>query len=247
MSGADLTRLRKEMIDCGKDFEKSGVWAAPVGDELTHLRGRIRGPIDTAYEGGLFEVDIVIPRGYPFEPPKMKFMTSIWHPNVSSQTGAICLDILKTQWSPALTIKTALLSLQALLSAPEPDDPQDAQVASQYKKDYKGWVKTAKHWTDTYAKGSDGAAKDGSRGAGGGGSSSSSSSSSSGDSSVGTLSPSSSSPAAPSPAKPSGPPADPRLQMLIDMGFDKARALSALQLKNGNVEAAVEYLFANPK
>jgi hypothetical protein len=58
----------------------------------------------------------------------------IWwlrHPNVSSQNGAICLDILKDQWSPALTLKTALLSLQALLSTPEPDDPQDAVVAQQ--------------------------------------------------------------------------------------------------------------------
>ena len=50
---------------------------------------------------------------------------------MSSQNGAICLDILKDQWSPALTLKTALLSLQALLSTPEPDDPQDAVVAQQ--------------------------------------------------------------------------------------------------------------------
>lgn len=63
---------------------------------------------------------------YPFEPPKMRFETKIWHPNISSQTGAICLDILKDQWSPALTIKTALLSIQALLSAAEPTDPQVA-------------------------------------------------------------------------------------------------------------------------
>lgn len=53
------------------------------------------------------------------------------HPNISSQSGAICLDILKDQWSPALSLKTALLSLQALLSSPVPDDPQDAVVAQQ--------------------------------------------------------------------------------------------------------------------
>eukprot|EP01051_Picozoa_sp_SAG22_P014477 SAG22_NODE_1762_length_3631_cov_5.724129_3_plen_130_part_00 len=67
------------------------------------------------------------------------------------QNGAICLDILKDNWSPALTIRTALLSLQALLSAPEPDDPQDAQVAGQYLNNREEYVATAKFWTECYA------------------------------------------------------------------------------------------------
>ncbi|XP_017700240.1 ubiquitin-conjugating enzyme E2 27 isoform X1 [Phoenix dactylifera] len=89
---------------------------------------------------------------YPFEPPKMQFITKVWHPNISSQNGAICLDILKDQWSPALTLKTALLSLQALLSAPEPDDPQDAVVAQQYLRQYPTFVATARYWTEAFAK-----------------------------------------------------------------------------------------------
>ena len=118
---------------------------------LRELVGTIKGPKDTAYEGGVFKVSITIPSSYPFEPPKMKFMTKIWHPNISSQTGAICLDILKDQWSPALTIKTALLSLQALLSTPEPRDPQDAEVAKQYLASRELFESTAKFWTETYA------------------------------------------------------------------------------------------------
>ncbi|KAI5400379.1 hypothetical protein KIW84_065315 [Lathyrus oleraceus] len=62
---------------------------------------------------------------------KFYMSMTVEHPNISSQSGAICLDILKDQWSPALTLKTALLSVQALLSAPQPDDPQDAVVAQQ--------------------------------------------------------------------------------------------------------------------
>eukprot|EP00831_Metopus_contortus_P014425 TRINITY_DN1596_c0_g4_i5.p3 TRINITY_DN1596_c0_g4~~TRINITY_DN1596_c0_g4_i5.p3 ORF type:complete len:131 (-),score=19.14 TRINITY_DN1596_c0_g4_i5:28-420(-) len=82
----------------------------------------------------------------------MKFDTKIWHPNISSVTGAICLDILKSEWTPALTIRTALISLQALLCAPEPTDPQDAVVAKQYLSDKKAFNAQAKEWTKLYAK-----------------------------------------------------------------------------------------------
>jgi len=78
-------------------------------------------------------------------------VTNVWHPNISSASGAICLDVLKDQWSPALTIKTALLSLQALLSTPEPNDPQDAVVAKQYLTDKSDFDRTAKQWTELYA------------------------------------------------------------------------------------------------
>lgn len=98
---------------------------------ISYVIGYITGPDNTPYAGGRFIVDITLTHTYPFEPPKMKFDTKIWHPNISSQTGAICLDILKNEWSPALTLRTAMLSLQALLSTPNPDDPQDAQVVCQ--------------------------------------------------------------------------------------------------------------------
>ena len=92
-------------------------------------------------------MDIIIPQEYPFKPPQMKFTTKIWHPNVSSANGAICLDILKNEWTPALTIRTALISLQALLCAPEPDDPQDGVVAGMYKNDKPLFDLTARQWT----------------------------------------------------------------------------------------------------
>ena len=110
------------------------------------------GPPDTPYAGGIFHLDIKIPETYPFNPPKMRFLTKIWHPNISSVTGAICLDILKDQWAAAMTIRTVLLSLQALLAAAEPDDPQDAVVAKQYKESYDMFLLTAKHWTSVYAR-----------------------------------------------------------------------------------------------
>lgn len=148
----DFARVQKELVDCRKDAEGSGIRVALKGDNLVNLIGTIPGPTGTPYDGGVFQIDITLPDGYPFEPPKMKFSTKVWHPNISSQNGAICLDILKDQWSPALTLKTALLSVQALLSAPQPDDPQDAVVAQQYLKDYQTFVNTARYWTESFAK-----------------------------------------------------------------------------------------------
>ena len=94
-------RLTKELAEVGKDDKTSGVKATPVkAGDLNHLKGTINGPLGTCYEGGVFEVDIIIPKQYPFEPPKMKFTTKVWHPNVSSQTGAICL-VSKLKWQKA--------------------------------------------------------------------------------------------------------------------------------------------------
>jgi ubiquitin-conjugating enzyme (huntingtin interacting protein 2) len=85
-------RLTKELAEVGKDDKTSGVKAVPLTPgNLRELKGTILGPEGTCYEGGVFEIDISIPKQYPFEPPKMKFTTKIWHPNISSQTGAICL------------------------------------------------------------------------------------------------------------------------------------------------------------
>lgn len=84
-------RLMKELAEVSKE-DSSGVIAKPVREgDLRHLRGSINGPLETVYEGGVFDIDIIIPKQYPFEPPKMMFITKIWHPNISSQTGAICL------------------------------------------------------------------------------------------------------------------------------------------------------------
>eukprot|EP01084_Bolivina_argentea_P250607 419962_1 len=151
MARGDLNRIRKELVELSRD-KQSSVTCTALQDDLSHLLGVIEGPQGTPFEGGTFKIDVTIPTQYPYQPPKMKFMTKIWHPNISSQTGAICLDILKDQWSPALTIKTTLLSLQALMCSPEPDDPQDAEVARMYKDSQSTYIQTATFWTETYAK-----------------------------------------------------------------------------------------------
>lgn len=125
----------------------------PVNNRWTELRGEITGPRGTPYEGGTFVLEIKVPNDYPFNPPEVRFVTRIWHPNFSSVTGAIRMDILKNHWGAAMTLRTVLVSLQGLLIAAEPDDWQDFVVAQQYKTQNELFLHTAKHWTGAYAGG----------------------------------------------------------------------------------------------
>jgi len=147
---ARLRRVNKEIADCKND-KSSGIKIELIDDSPFHLRGSFPGPEDTPYSGGKYEVDIVIPESYPFQPVKMKFITKVYHPNVSSASGAICLDILKDAWSPVLTLKSTLISLQSLLCSPEPNDPQDAEVAKHYMTSRSSFEATARYWAQAYA------------------------------------------------------------------------------------------------
>lgn len=145
-----IQREFKEVVK-SEEVKSSGVHLDLVGDSFSELVGTIAGPQDSPYQDGVFKLEIKIPDSYPFNPPKVRFVTKIWHPNISSVTGAICLDILKDQWAAAMTLRTVLLSLQALLTAPEPDDPQDAVVARQYISNFEMFKATARHWAAVHA------------------------------------------------------------------------------------------------
>jgi len=153
MANIAQQRIQREFREVvkSKEIAESGVQLELVADDLTELAGTVAGPPDTPYAGGKYKLEIKIPDTYPFNPPKVRFITKIWHPNVSSVTGAICLDILKDQWAAAMTLRTVLLSIQALLAAPEPDDPQDAVVARQYQENNQIFKATAQHWAAAYA------------------------------------------------------------------------------------------------
>mmetsp|Transcript_10711 Transcript_10711/g.18344 ORF Transcript_10711/g.18344 Transcript_10711/m.18344 type:complete len:150 (-) Transcript_10711:234-683(-) len=128
-----------------------GISAVPHENNPRHFNVIIQGPDDSPYAGGIFKLELFLPEDYPMTPPKVRFLTRIYHPNID-RLGRICLDILKDKWSPALQIRTVLLSIQALLSAPNPDDPLNNEAAEWWKKEEAKAIQTAKQWTATYAK-----------------------------------------------------------------------------------------------
>lgn len=144
-----LKRIQKELSDLNKD-PPTNCSAGPVGDDLFHWQATIMGPEDSPYAGGVFFLNIQFPSDYPFKPPKVQFQTKIYHCNINAN-GAICLDILKDQWSPALTISKVLLSISSLLTDANPDDPLVTDIATLYKHDRIKFEQTAREWTQRHA------------------------------------------------------------------------------------------------
>ena len=128
-----------------------GIRAAPFPDNLRYFSVEIDGPSSTPFEAGVFKLELFLPDSYPMTPPKVRFLTKIYHPNID-KLGRICLDVLKDKWSPALQIRHVLLSIQALMSAPNPDDPLENGIAEQWKTALPKALATAKEWTGLYAK-----------------------------------------------------------------------------------------------
>ncbi|XP_043922805.1 ubiquitin-conjugating enzyme E2 E1 isoform X2 [Protopterus annectens] len=112
-------RIQKELADITLD-PPPNCSAGPKGDNIYEWRSTILGPPGSVYEGGVFFLDITFTAEYPFKPPKVAFRTRIYHCNINSQ-GVICLDILKDNWSPALTISKVLLSICSLLTDCNPE------------------------------------------------------------------------------------------------------------------------------
>lgn len=142
-------RIQKELSDVNRD-PPAGCSCGPVGDNMYKWEGIIMGPADSPFAGGVFKLYIDFPTDYPFKAPKVWFGTKIYHPNINS-AGGICLDILKDQWSPALTITKVLLSILSLLTDPNPDDPLCPEIAQEYRNNRSAYDSTARNWTLRYA------------------------------------------------------------------------------------------------
>jgi len=145
-------RILKEVRSIEASLSTSEVisWRE-LGEGIMHFKATIAGPGRTPYEGGTFTLDIKIPLEYPFRPPAVKFDTKVWHPNISSQTGVICLDILDSSWSPVITIHHALLSVQNLLCNPEFNEPLDGEVAKMMITDRDAFYQRVSEWLTIYA------------------------------------------------------------------------------------------------
>lgn len=147
-------RILKELDKISRDPPEF-CSAGPIDNDIYHWHGTIQGPPDTPFEGGIFELDIVFPEDYPFKPPQIKFLTKVFHPNIT-EDGTIHVSILKEDWQPEQTISTILISLCSFLDDPNPNissDPHTGKVAHLYRTDREEYNRQAREWTKLYASG----------------------------------------------------------------------------------------------
>ena len=117
-----------------RDFKKMnsdpppGINAAPLAENIMVWQAVIFGPDETPWEGGTFNLLLEFSEDYPNKPPKVRFVSRVFHPNVYAD-GQICLDILQSQWSPIYDVAALLTSIQSLLCDPNPNSPANSEAA----------------------------------------------------------------------------------------------------------------------
>ncbi|XP_010529905.1 PREDICTED: ubiquitin-conjugating enzyme E2 20 [Tarenaya hassleriana] len=122
-----LKRLQSELMSLMMSSDP-GISAFPEEENIFCWKGTILGSKDTVFEGTEYKLSLSFSNDYPFKPPKIKFETSCFHPNVDLH-GNICLDILQDKWSSAYDVRTILLSIQSLLGEPNISSPLNTQAA----------------------------------------------------------------------------------------------------------------------
>eukprot|EP00298_Acanthocystis_sp_HF-20_P022478 c30431_g2_i1.p1 GENE.c30431_g2_i1~~c30431_g2_i1.p1 ORF type:complete len:159 (+),score=46.21 c30431_g2_i1:24-479(+) len=132
-----------------RDFKRiqtdppSGIRAAPLDDDVMTWNAVIFGPEQSAWEGGTFKLVIKFTEDYPSKPPKVVFVTKMFHPNIYAD-GSICLDILQNQWSPIYDVAAILTSIQSLLCDPNPNSPANGEAAKLYQENSREYNRRVK-------------------------------------------------------------------------------------------------------
>ncbi|XP_019736499.1 ubiquitin-conjugating enzyme E2 C [Hippocampus comes] len=126
--GSVTKRLQQELMTLMMAGDK-GISAFPESDNLFKWVGTIDGACDTVYEGLRYKLSLDFPAGYPYQAPRVRFLSPCFHPNVDEH-GFICLDILKDKWSALLDVRAVLLSIQSLLGEPNNESPLNAAAAA---------------------------------------------------------------------------------------------------------------------
>ncbi|ORX80464.1 ubiquitin-conjugating enzyme E2 S [Basidiobolus meristosporus CBS 931.73] len=110
----------------------------------------IFGPTGTPYENGAFRVKLSFSSEFPHIPPSCKFLTKIYHPNISHD-GEVCINTLRYSWQPGLGIGHILMTLRCLLIQPYPESIMNDEAGRLFLENYEAYAKYARLATEIHA------------------------------------------------------------------------------------------------
>eukprot|EP01063_Lacrimia_lanifica_P030048 TRINITY_DN4710_c0_g4_i1.p2 TRINITY_DN4710_c0_g4~~TRINITY_DN4710_c0_g4_i1.p2 ORF type:complete len:183 (+),score=79.50 TRINITY_DN4710_c0_g4_i1:74-622(+) len=122
----------------------------PDREVMSELTLTLR-PTEGFYEGGTFRFKVHIPHDYPHTPPKVTYdlergdQHRIFHPNID-EDGRVCLNILRAEWRPVLTLKAVIFGMELLFAEPNPDDPLNKAAAQVLRRDRRTFAMIAREW-----------------------------------------------------------------------------------------------------
>jgi len=144
-------RLQKELQEMRLVGSKSFVDIKVEDNNILLWTGMLI-PDSAPYNKGAFRVEIAFPAEYPFKPPKVTFRTKIYHPNID-ENGQVCLPLIAAdQWKPATKVSQVIEALIGLVNSPEPDHPLRPELAEEFVKDRKKFMKNAEDFTKKNAE-----------------------------------------------------------------------------------------------
>ncbi|KAL0272260.1 UNVERIFIED_CONTAM: hypothetical protein PYX00_005305 [Menopon gallinae] len=144
-----IRRVVKELNDL-VDQPPEGIKVTINDEDVTDIQAYIEGPAGTPYAGGTFKVKLALGKDFPQTPPKGFFLTKIFHPNVA-KNGEICVNTLKKDWNPDLSIKHILLTVKCLLIFPNPESALNEEAGKLLLEHYSGFAQRAKMMTEIHA------------------------------------------------------------------------------------------------
>ena len=146
------SRILREIEEIYMD-PPDNVSAGPINDnDIYHWEAVITGPDDTDYKDGVFLLDIIIPKEYPYKPPTCKFKTKIWHPNIDPDNGYICITTLRQEnWNPAMSISDILNTIMLLFYEPNFADPWNGKAKNEYIDNKIAYSEKVKKWVKDYS------------------------------------------------------------------------------------------------
>ena len=151
MSKAIQNRLKNELVKLTENPICDSQVALENEEDIRSWIVVMKGPVESPYANGNFKLKFSFPENYPFKPPEVKFLTTVYHPNIKLDTGEICLEVFNSSWAPTQKVSEILEKIASMLQTPSASNPLETEIANEYLNNYSTFEKKAKEYTEKYA------------------------------------------------------------------------------------------------